>query len=484
MAAGNLAKNTSFFTVALALQKALSFGYVIILARALSVADVGRLSFALSFSTIFAMLLDFGLTQVLIRESARDHSLAQRYLAQILAVKTLGSIVVYLVMLGAVMLMQYPPLTQQLVAIAGLVMVVDSFSVSLYGMLRGRQTLVYESIGVVLNQVIVMIVGLTMVGLGGGVRSLIAAYLIGSFANIVMALRGIWRHQIHLQWQWSWPLLRQIGLIALPFAMAGLFMRIYSSLDVVMLSKLAGDHEVGLYSVAYKIAFSLQFVAIAFSATIYPAFCRLYVESREKLADNFIRSIEYLLIISLPIAVGVMTTADKVVGPIFGQQYLEAVPILTIMMISLVFSFLVFAIGALLNASNRQSRNTIHLAVAAGTNALINAVLIPFWGAIGAAWATVITYGLLCLLGWVVVPQIISFPWRSALWQMTKVLVAALLMGAIVLLVKPFVPIIATIGIGGVVYAALLWLSGVVSREDATILMSLVRRKDVPTETV
>ena len=67
-----LAKNTTFYASALALQKALSFIYFIFIARFIGVENNGKYSFAMSFTTVFAIFLDFGLTQILIRETSRD----------------------------------------------------------------------------------------------------------------------------------------------------------------------------------------------------------------------------------------------------------------------------------------------------------------------------------------------------------------------------------------------------------------------------
>jgi len=67
-----LAKNTIFYTIALASQKVLSFFYFIVLARGIGVENTGKFTFALSFTSIFAMFLDLGLTQVLIRETAKN----------------------------------------------------------------------------------------------------------------------------------------------------------------------------------------------------------------------------------------------------------------------------------------------------------------------------------------------------------------------------------------------------------------------------
>ena len=64
----NIAKNTSYFTLALIVQKIISFSYFTIIARNLLPDDLGKYYFAISFTTIFAIFIDLGLSNVLMRE--------------------------------------------------------------------------------------------------------------------------------------------------------------------------------------------------------------------------------------------------------------------------------------------------------------------------------------------------------------------------------------------------------------------------------
>lgn len=68
----NIAKNTSYLTLALVIQKVISFLYFVILARNLDPEFLGKYYFAISFTTIFAIFIDFGLVNYLTRETAKD----------------------------------------------------------------------------------------------------------------------------------------------------------------------------------------------------------------------------------------------------------------------------------------------------------------------------------------------------------------------------------------------------------------------------
>ena len=123
---GRLTKNTTYYTTALVIQKILSFFYFVLIARMIGVTDAGKYIFALSFTTIFSVFVDFGLTPVLIREIAKDKGKTHRYLSNIVSLKIILGLVVWAIVILLVNLLGYPPITKTLVYLAGLVMVLDS----------------------------------------------------------------------------------------------------------------------------------------------------------------------------------------------------------------------------------------------------------------------------------------------------------------------------------------------------------------------
>jgi O-antigen/teichoic acid export membrane protein len=478
MSKQNLAKNTFFFTSALATQKALSFVYFIFVARAIGVDSLGKFSFALGFSAVFAMLLDFGLAQMLIRSSARKKEESQKYLSNVLFLKFFGAFVVYGLVILTINLMGYPELTKKLVYITGVIMVLDSFTLSFYSVLRGMQNLAYESIGVVVNQFIVLVAGLLVIKFDLGLIILISVYLLGSLFNFIYSSTILKiKYGITSKLIFEKEVVKSMLKIALPFAIAGLFIRIYSYMDIILLSKLTDDTSVGIYSVAYKAAFALQFIGVAFSAAMYPAFCKYFVSSHKLLAKSFEKSIHYLMIIALPLSIGVITIADKVIGPVFGYEYNDSVLPLQVLMVSLILVFLAFPVGAMLNAGNRQTRNTIHLGIVAVFNIIANLILIPLYGYVGSAIAALLSYVLLFSLGMFVIETIIKYNKKYLLLSFFKILLSSLVMGFLILIVKDYINFIITIIFGATSYLIVLYLVGGVHKDDIFQLKDLILKK-------
>lgn len=462
-----LAQNTTFLTVALALQKILSFIYFIFIARFIGVENTGKFSFAMSFATVFAIFLDFGLTQILIRESARDHRHSAKYLANILGFKVAASLVIYGLMVVAVNWLAYPEITRQMVYVAGLVMLLDSFTLSFYGVLRGHHNLRFESLGIIANQVLILIFGLISLFLNLGLVVLVVVYLIGSLFNFIFSLVMMRRHiQVRIYIEYSWPIIKKILILAVPFGLAGIFMRIFSSVDIILLSKLSSDHSVGIYSVAYKITFALQFIALAFSASLYPAFSHYYVSAKQMLVSTFVKAQHYLLVLSLPVSVGVALLGEQILVAVFGLEYQASAQPLVILIASLVFIFAYFPIGAMLNACDRQSLNGINLAIVTLFNIILNLILIPLFDYNGAAVAVFLSYGLLVALGLIFIRGIISYNWRQLILSLFKVGISAGIMGVMVQLLSDYLFFGLLIPLGALVYFLVLFLVGGLAVKD------------------
>lgn len=448
-----LAKNTVFYTFALAAQKVLAFFYFIILARGIGVENTGRFTLALSFSTIFSMVLDFGLTQVLIRETAKNKEHGDKYLGNILGIKIVASFVIYLAIVVLANLMNYPEVTKNLIYVTGLVMIFDSYALSVYGTIRGRQNLFYESIGTIINQTIVLIIGSIFIFLKTDLNLIMSAYLWASLANFAWSVYKLKkRYQVSINLRLDFKVIKYLLILSLPFALAGIFTRIFSSADIILLSKLKTDYDVGVYSVAFRVAFALQFVALAFSATIYPAFSYYFVHQKDKLADVFTKSIYWLAFLALPLTFGVIAVSDQAIFMVFGEEYLLSVGPLNILMLSLFFVFLSFPVGAMLNACGRQSRNTFNLFIVSIFSITLNLILIPIFGYYGTAWVNFLSYFLLFLLGLIPVGSIVEYNKKELVWSFIKIFIACMIMYWPVVIIKNEIHFSVAIVAGVLIY--------------------------------
>jgi len=176
----NIAKNTSYFTLALVLQKIISFTYFTLIARALGPEDLGKYYFAISFASVFSILMDIGLTNVLTREIAREKNKANIYLGSVMAVKLPLSVITGLIIILAANLLGYGELTKILIYFSTVCVILDSFTSAFFSASRGFHNLSFESLSSVLFQLIVLVTGLTILKLDLGLKWLMGSLLLAS----------------------------------------------------------------------------------------------------------------------------------------------------------------------------------------------------------------------------------------------------------------------------------------------------------------
>ncbi|MFA6514210.1 MAG: flippase [Patescibacteria group bacterium] len=470
----NIAKNTSYLTVALILQKVISFAYFAMLARYLGPADLGKYYFAISFTTIFAIFIDLGFANVLTREVAKDQSRASHLLGNILTMKIPLAILSLLAVFVSINSLHYDPLVKYLVYISCISMILDSFTSTFFSVVRGNHNLKYESISSIVFQLIVLIFGYSALLLNGGLIPAMAALALASIYNFSYSwIILVKKLKVTVKMFYDKPLIKEIIKISWPFAVYGIFQRLYMYLDSVLLAFFAGNEQVGLYQVAFKIIFALQFLPMAFAASLYPAMSAYWSNNREQLVISFERAINYLIIISWPIIIGIILLADRIVL-LFKSGYDGAILPLQISIISLFFIFINFPIGSLLNACDKQKKNTLNMGIVTIVSIVLNIILIPNFQAIGASITVLITNILMFILGIVLVKKIINYRVLKNLMVLFKSLVAASLMGVIIFLGKAYFNIFILIPLGGVLYFYLLYLLGGFKKEDiASVFKSL-----------
>lgn len=452
----NLAKNTSYLTLALVIQKVISFTYFMLLARYVGPEALGQYYLAISLTTIFAIFIDLGLTNVITREIAKTPAQSERWLANILTLKIPLTIFSVLAVIILVQVLGYSSLVKQLAYIAIISMVLDSFSTTFFAVARGYHNLKYESIASVIFQVIVLVFGYGALLLGGG---LIFAMLALALASIYNFIYSSWilvrRLGVKISFRYEPAFVKKIFNLAWPFALYAVFQRFYTYLDSVFLSVLADDTQVGLYQIAFKIIFALQFLPLAFTASLYPALSMYWQDNRQQLLITFERAINYLLIISLPVIIGVIALSAQVVQ-LFKSGYEGAQWPLIISISSLLFIFINFPIGSLLNACDYQKKNTLNMGIVALVSLGLNLLLIPRYQAVGASLTVLVTNALMTILGFWWVRRIIPYQFKKNLLMFAKLILSSAIMGLVVYWGQAYLNIFVITIIGGFVYLACL----------------------------
>ncbi len=474
----SVARNTAALLVASVLQKVLAFAYFAVIARLAGVTNTGTYFFALSWTLMFSIVTDLGLTSVLIRESARDHTRAETVLNQVLSLKA------PLIALGMGVSIAAAYLTGTrgdalfMVALGACVLALDAISVTFYGLLRGHHVLAYEGIGLVIGQSITLVIGGFLLATHAPLPLLMFAIMAGSLWNAVAAFVVV-QKKLHIRPRFSWDSALALTIVktAIPFGLAGAFVKIYTNVDVVLLTKFAGTHAAGLYAVPYKLTFAFQFIPMAFTAALFPAMSRAYAEDKRQLGDLLYKALWSLSIIVAPIIAGLVALGPEIVRTIYGQAYAASILPTQWLVFTLIFIFLDFPIGSLLNGSDRQMTQTMLMGAAMAASLLLNLTLIPVLGVMGAVIASVVSHAVLMIGGLIAINKFLEWPRLKFLGLALRVTLAATAMGATVWIAKAHLPFVASIALGGLAYALFSFVFKTVSVADLRELFGRVMKR-------
>lgn len=477
----NLTRNTTYYIAALIVQKIISFTYFSILATQLGSENIGKYFLAISFASIFHIFIDLGIINILIRDTARDQNQAQHLFSLNLAIKLPLTVVIFVLINFLSQLLGYSEELKSMIALTAIIMILDNFIITFYGMFRAYHNLKFESFGTIIFQIIVFLSGLLILQFTKKPLILLVALLLASLFNFIYSLTLIIvKLKLNIRPLFLLVEIKKLLKKTIPFTLAGIFTKIYAYIDTVFLSLFVSAQAIGYYSLPYKMTFSLQFIPLAFMASLYPLFSTYYNKNQQTLTNFYQQSLFYLLLIILPISLGTILLADQIILTIYGQQFQPSILSLQILMIGLIFVFLNFPAGNLLNACHRQKLNSRNIGLIMVLNIILNLILMKIFNLsfIGASLASSISSILLFIINFIITLKLVNFNFVNFSQKMLKLILSLVIMLLAVGVLKNYLIFIVNIIFAGLIYFILIFLTGCLKIEDLKIFLQSVFKKD------
>jgi O-antigen/teichoic acid export membrane protein len=473
-----ITKNTIVLLIAQIITYAIGFFITMYTARYLGAAGFGILSLALSITAITIIFADLGLGSLTIRELSRDKSLTDKYFSNTLLMKVFSSFLTIGITIIIVYLFNYPQPVSTVIYIITLSMIIIVFNGIINSILQAYERMEYISINSILNSAL-MLVG-TLIGIYYQFDVLFFAsiYVISNVLTLVSTLliyvRKFHLPRIEVDLSFWKPTLKE----ALPFGIAGVFVMVYYSIDSLMLSVMSGNEAVGLYSAAYKLIFLFLSFYSVYIIAIFPVMSRFNNTSNESLKFAFERSFKYLLIISIPLAIGTTLLAKKIILLIYGADYISSILALQVLIWTIIFMFLNGLSTNLLGSVNRQLVVTKITGLGAGLNILLNLILIPKFSLIGASAATVITeFSIMPLLVYIIVKNG-SISFSPLIKDLPKIIISSGIM-TLVLLSLETMNLFLLIIIASIVYFGAIKFTRTFDETDMKLLKSIIKKRNL-----
>lgn len=436
--------------------------------RKLGPEGFGAYSLLLNYFFVLHSFTSLGLNALITREVARDKDGAGRYLGSAallgLAVTLAGAVSLMAVVRWA----GYGPEMERAawpVALALIPSIVILYSESIFIAFEKIQYIVYLAM---LENTLKVGIGLWLLKEGFGVHALILSFTALRYLNLVLNL-WIFHRRIHrLPWRFDGAVVSTLARGIPVFGTILIVATLYARADVFLLSKMATLAAVGYYMAAYRLFSITQVVPKSFNTSIYPVLSSLFSRSLDDYRKAKSLSIRYILVVLLPIAAGIYGLADPLVRLLFGQDFNAAAPVLRVVIWTLVPYGVTKVLASSLFASDRQVIDLKVNILGLATNVGLNLFLIPRYGALGCAWATLLSICVflgcqfLFLRG-----EILSILARAEVFR------PALAAGAILawLSLTEFLPLPVRVAGGAVIYVLLLFLLQVIKISEFRMVL-------------
>ncbi|MBL8154326.1 MAG: flippase [Anaerolineae bacterium] len=449
-----------------------NFLFQVLVIRILGDSQFGQYSIVLAWAGLFSVLGDLGVSQFYAREIARDRSFAALHFWDVVVIRFLLAILAALVTTIGAGWYGYEPEIVLAVGLFTTTYLLQALLAPMTAILTGNERVDITSSLDVIGQVVLLSASGLFLFAGLNFVWLVVASFINIPVVMILAFWFIRRNRlspppfkVNVR---SWGSLLKGGL---PFGFIQLSLSFAFRVDTIVLSRVVSNAEVGWYNAAYNLIFTLNSVVRPFSTAVVPTLAREHAANPDNVRPWYYQGTRMILFIGLPIAVGGMILSEQLILFLYDYPNIPAY---------LAFMILIWDLPTLMYASYCGNLTTVmrlerNAAVVYGTqgivNLILNLILSTRFGMIGAAFSTVLTDFYSTALFYVLFRHKLGPGLKFN--RLARIGLAAAAMGAAVFLLRD-IHLIVAIGIGAVVYLALVWLIRAFSQEEQARLGRIV----------
>jgi O-antigen/teichoic acid export membrane protein len=472
-----LAKNTAFLLAAQIVARASGFILAIVITRSLGAAGLGIYATAMAVYSAAQRAGMAGTGTYLVREMAKDPSRAGHLVVHVSAVSLVVTAVLTTGLLLVVPLLGYSGELEQSVMIGVLAIIprilnaIQSNAFVAWGDTR------FQPVVTLFGAVAMISASLAVLVAGGSVVGVVAVFVGIEYLKVLVWYALINRYIVRLRWRVDPRVAVGMFWEMRTFTASSILNAFFSGPEIIILSVLASEREVGYYSATLKLVELWIILPAIFMSNVYPLLARSFHAADARFARLQTTSLRLLLATSLPVSLGLAAAAPQIIQAVYGPGFDPSVDQLRLMAANVALFALLEVFWRVLSARDRHGAvvrsQLISIPVRLGAGFL----LISQFGALGAALATTIGIGLHVAI------LIVSARRSGAPFGLAgsgRTFVAAIGMGAAVWALSAHAPIVVLILAGVVAYVALLAVLRAVQPEDRAMLRQVLRRKAAP----
>ncbi len=348
-----------------------------------------------SFTMIFNIVLDLGLTHFNNRSIAQNTDQVSKNFSRLTGLKILLGFVYLLIAFGLGYFLDYTSIAFGLLLVLAINQFLASFILFLRSHLAGLHLFKSDSLLSVLDKLLMIVTcGLLLFTdlLAADFTIMhfafaqMASYVLAAVIGFSMVLRKVDGFSFHFQIKDYTQNLKD----SLPYAVLILLMALYTRVDSVMLQQISGAFENGVYFQAFRLLDVVNQLGYLFAVLLLPIFSGMFARNEDV---KGLTRLSFSLIYTgaLAIVIASWFSAHDIMSFLYNEHSELSTPVFRILIISSLAFGSTYVFGTLLTA--RGNLRVLNMVALSGfvLNIILNFILIPAYGAEGAAIATVFT---------------------------------------------------------------------------------------------
>ena len=363
-------------------------------ARYLGPSDFGVLNYALAYTALFMLFVKLGLDQIVVREVVKKPKLTNYLMGTAFGLKLVGSMLAFVLVMVSLYFMETNTTTKIVI-----------FIISAGFILQAVDVIDYYYQAHVLSKYVVIARNSAFIG-----SSLLKVYFIVyeydviyfALANTIdFALAGLFMLVLYKkiggkvsQWKFSKVIAMRLLRFSWPLALSVFLISIHMKIDQVMIGNMLDVEQVGIYSVAVRLAEFWLFIPGIIVSTLMPYFVSLRESNNELYHYRLMQLYSFMFWMGLFVGVVTIIFGEYIIRLLFGEAYVGAYAAFVFNIWNGIFISQAIARGIWMISENLQIYRLYNNMIIVILNITVNLLLIPKIGIAGAAIATLLTQSI------------------------------------------------------------------------------------------
>lgn len=375
-------------------------------ARYLGPDDFGVFNYAIAFAAIIGVIAKLGLDSLLVRGLVDHPELTDQYLGTGFWLKVTGSIFTFILTVSYLLTANEDDYVKVYILILTTSLIFQAFEVADF-YFQAKVLSKFASISKTVQLSISSLLKLYLIF----IKADLFWFIVVQFIDQVTL--GLTQLVIFKVYSKKAPFLRHFNKAiaadllkdSWPLVFGSLAIMVYMRVDQIMIMKMLGEKEMGLFSAAVRLSEAWYFVPLIITNSLFPAILNAKKINEEEYYKRLQKLFKFMVLISTVVALPVTFLAPWLMTMLFGEPFREGAAVLSIHIWTGLFVSLGLATTGWFIAENMQRFSLLKTVSGVFLNIALNFLLIPKYGIVGAAISTIICQAGVSVLFNVALPK-------------------------------------------------------------------------------